>query len=859
MALPHRDGWRRYAAPLGAGALIAAILIAAVLVMYGNFLVPPYFPKLFGSGYDFSRYLTPQAFYLDHRLHQGEFPFWNPLTLCGFPYPANPQAGAFYPANLIRSLVTFSPTPYRTQAGLAVLMGLHVLLAGAGAYGLGRRYGMSRAAALVTAFGYMFGPYMVFRSTLQWVVVAAAAWFPVVFLLLHGAMTAQRRMQAARYLAAGALAAGLATLAGFPQLIFYAVLSLGFYVLLDAAAATWGSPGAMRAGLKRLAWGYVCLGAIFALAAFVAAALLTPAFELALESARKATGEDSWVNAVTPDLNIATQMQYLLVYCGKASTGLRGCGIGMLLLAVVGLLRGNRRHAAVFGILFVIMADFTLGRPMPFGQLAYLVDIVHFRTPWRAGILMALPLAMLAGFGVDTMVQGAPMAVRRRIVYSAIVAVTAAACLWYVWNWIELHSALPVSLGAVAAPGLLALVVIGVAWSPDVRARRYAGPLLCALVFAEIFVWVHTYMFPWLMDDQRFDPPPAVTARPDKIWQGNARGTDAIPNGLMYAMTPAINGYEPLCPAPLRTALTGLTDYSRFIKDHDVTLDNNRGNLFLKRPFWLVRQYVRGPLPPRDALFPPATTAFYQGTGPLPIQKARGAFSTSISSQAGTTSLGTPEMLAACRVSPLRYVLPVVQLDGRHSALRVTVDLAGEGTIQSKFRLPDGGALPGRRYRWLQSGRHELEFPLPEAGAVQPVLTFAGNRPERLDVVEAVVARDNADEGGLIHVVKRSANAVDLDVDALSGPRLLLFVDYEYAGWQAFVDGAKAPILTVNDAFKGVCLTPGAHRVRFQFRPLKTYAGAGVSIVSTTALLLFLGVSFNSSRLRRAAASQNRT
>jgi len=821
--------------------LIAAILVGAVLVMYCRFLTPPYFPKLFCSGYDFSRYLTPQAFYLDQRLHAGEFPFWNPLTLCGFPYPANPQAGAFYPANLARSALTFSPTPYRAQVGLVMLTALHLLLAGAGAYALGRRYGMSRPAALVAAFGYMFGPYMVFRSVLQWNVVAAAAWFPVIFLLLHGAITAPGRVQAARYLAAGGLAAGLATLAGFPQLIFYTVLSLGFYVLLDAAVTAWGTADGWKGGPRRLAWGYVCLGAIFALAALVAAALLAPAFELAQESARKATGEDSWVNHLTPDLNVATQLQYLLVYCGKASTGLRGCGIGMLLLAAAGLIRGNRRHVLVFGLLFVIMADLTLGRPLPFGQLAHLIDIVHFRKPWRAGILLALPLGMLAGFGVDAVTSGVSSTTRRRVLYSASLAALAGASLWYVWDWIEHRSLLPVSLGAIVAPALLALIVIAAAWISHGHVRRQAGPVLCALVFAEIFVWVHTYMFPWLLDDQRFDPPPAVNARPEGVWQGNPRGADKIPNGLMYAMTPAINGYEPLCPRPLLAALTGLTDYPPVIDERDMVADNNRGHLFLKRNFWLARQYVRGPLPPKEGLFPPATTVFYRGFEPLLIPKAQDSGDSSVSEAADVTNLAG-EALDAGRVSPQRHVFPEIVLDGRHTALRVTLDLAGEGTVKSEFRLPDGTVLAGRRFGGLEPGRHALEFPLPDAGTLLPVLAFVGKNPERLEVVDATVARDEADEGALIRVAARSANAVEVDIGALPGPRLLLFVDYEYTGWRAYVDGTEASIYTVNDAFKGVCLTPGPHQVRFEFRPGKTYLAIGVSIASAGALALFLAV-----------------
>jgi uncharacterized membrane protein YfhO len=53
------------------------------------------------------------------------------------------------------------------------------------------------------------------------------------------------------------------------------------------------------------------------------------------------------------------------------------------------------------------------------------------------------------------------------------------------------------------------------------------------------------------------------------------------------------------------------------------------------------------------------------------------------------------------------------------------------------------------------------------------------------------------------------------------------------------VDGRPAPIRRVNWHFKGVYVEPGAHRVRFDFRPRGLFPAA---IVSALALAGLIGV-----------------
>lgn len=65
-------------------------------------------------------------------------------------------------------------------------------------------------------------------------------------------------------------------------------------------------------------------------------------------------------------------------------------------------------------------------------------------------------------------------------------------------------------------------------------------------------------------------------------------------------------------------------------------------------------------------------------------------------------------------------------------------------------------------------------------------------------------------------------------------PGLLLLGDLDYPGWQAWVDGAPAPIVAANYLWRGVPLPAGSHAVVFALRPRSLIDGL---VLSTLALL----------------------
>jgi hypothetical protein len=73
---------------------------------------------------------------------------------------------------------------------------------------------------------------------------------------------------------------------------------------------------------------------------------------------------------------------------------------------------------------------------------------------------------------------------------------------------------------------------------------------------------------------------------------------------------------------------------------------------------------------------------------------------------------------------------------------------------------------------------------------------------------------------------------------AAQSPGLLVYNDTNFPGWQAFVDGAPAPILDANFLFRGVLVPAGKHVVRFEYEPESLRAGYVASIAGIIILAL---------------------
>ncbi len=76
-------------------------------------------------------------------------------------------------------------------------------------------------------------------------------------------------------------------------------------------------------------------------------------------------------------------------------------------------------------------------------------------------------------------------------------------------------------------------------------------------------------------------------------------------------------------------------------------------------------------------------------------------------------------------------------------------------------------------------------------------------------------------------MVRYEPNAVDIDA---TGPGVLILTDSYDPNWTVMVDSTPAELLRVDTALRGVCLSAGAHRVRFEYQPETFRIGVLVSL-----------------------------
>ncbi len=844
----------------------AMALATGLLLSFRYYSEAPRWTKNFGLC-DSRYFFGPNAFFLDVSLKNGEFPLWNPLSYCGTPFSADPQSNACYPFHLLRSLVTPACDPYATAVSIEILLLLHLLLGGLGVFCLTRDYGVSFWAGLAGAFVFTLSPFSIINSIEFYVFPLVTSWAPWLVWLARRAFRSPRVSGWLFYTASAALFMGISTLGGFPQLTLYMGLTLAVFALLDGVLhVEWrGLSQLPRQILPIIAARglFLVLAAVFG--ALVAALLLVPAYEfgqysLRVPSAGLAIG--SW----SQNIEWSHLLKCLVVFPGNTwlPQGCRAAGIGSLLALLAALLgRRDRRDALVFAGAYLLLTDCTLGPAFPVGALLDSLDFLNIIvSPWRAGIFSSFALAAVVAFGVDA--AGRASHVRWGAVGRSIVLLAAGAgMLLLLGQWLRDKPLYVPGTLVWLLPALTLLAMLVFAW---IRMPRLGAALIAALVVGEILAWT-VQMVPEYVSKRlasgRTDRFGTVT----QISQDNRRTAVARANWHMWTLDMAAYGYGPLYVGCTRQVLCKPSrekDYYIGVKPDEVFIENQRGHLFLKRGFWLARQWVSGPLPGKGEVFPAATTVFLPdmpaGTALSVPQVRRELLPNSAASErVERVDLGAgPSLRGMMRKSgrtDMALALPAFEQGFVHSVLCVgytastavdfyPVCVDENGTVRS---LKRSRATP------TKGQMRVVEFPLPDCRTNKITLKWPQNVNSGAHIEQIFVKKDMEDENPHIVIERRRANSVELMLNDLPGNRILTFVDSAYPGWRAWVDDHEVPIWRANDAFKAVAVPAGTHHVCFTFQPWTTYAGLAVSSVTVLFLLAVIAGTAVVGRTRRTA------
>ena len=208
-----------------------------------------------------------------------QLPLWNPYLFAGVPFLAAGQHSALYPLSIV-----FYILPLWLAYG--VFTWLQMALASLAMYAFARALRLRPGAATLAAIAYTFSLFFVVSVTFP-MIIAVASWLPLVLTAMEIMVRKQEEKgnipySPVPYVAMGSLALGLSALAGHAEMLYYVLLTAGFYALWRLVACGW----LLRAWRPVLRLG-VWLLVMVALGLGLGAAQLLPLYELVRENFRQ--------------------------------------------------------------------------------------------------------------------------------------------------------------------------------------------------------------------------------------------------------------------------------------------------------------------------------------------------------------------------------------------------------------------------------------------------------------------------------------------------------------------------------------------------------------------------------------------
>ncbi|MDQ6801989.1 MAG: YfhO family protein [Acidobacteriota bacterium] len=374
--------------------------------------------------------IYPKKLFLATAIRAGEIPLWDPYTNGGQPYLASPANFAFHPTNLLYLILP-------PIVAFNWILVLHVVACAAFAYWLARTIGLSATAACITGAIYaLCGFTLSSLNLMPWIL--GLPWIPLTIGLLH------RALRDDRSIAPVAIAAAMPFYGGAAEVAVILFVTMIVWTLL------------IRGSLRR-----VTIAILFTFA--IGALPMLPATSVIAQSSRRARQSygafTSWSvhprrlpELIVPRYFGPTDTLDDRDYWGRAfeTDGFPYVlsiyfGVPVMILAIAGA-RSHKGLALFAGIALLL----SLGKWLPGFRLFYDVPLIAtFRYPVKAIAAALLPVAILAGYGVESIARRfatfaaiagamiasvavglAPAPLARSLAHTIVFAVAFAAAAW---------------------------------------------------------------------------------------------------------------------------------------------------------------------------------------------------------------------------------------------------------------------------------------------------------------------------------------------------------------------------------------------------------------------------------------------
>jgi len=322
-------------------------------------------------------------------MRSGHFPFWNPYVACGHPLFAALQSVVLYPLSAVYYMCGFD-----TAFNLFII--LHVFLGGLFFYILMKDLKFTEAAAMISAVVFSFSGYIISVINLT-TTLAAAIWFPLVFLFYRRILEADNLSSKFTCLVFSSVFLGLMFLGGEPTPMYATIFSLLLYSL-------------MRVILKPRELGGIAIIFVSFIAIFILlfSFQILPFAELIRLSNRNQSLFDNSVYWSFPPrdmINLIMPFFYGPLHFQK-DTPMRQdwlllvyTGVIPLMLFLISLIFSKGREARFFKIIFACGLVFIFGRFTPIYKILYkfIPGFSFVRYPVKFFFLSAVSFSYLTG------------------------------------------------------------------------------------------------------------------------------------------------------------------------------------------------------------------------------------------------------------------------------------------------------------------------------------------------------------------------------------------------------------------------------------------------------------------------------
>ncbi len=384
--------------------------------------------------------------FIRQSIAQGEFPLWNPYQFSGIPFFAAGQQSTLYPFSVIYYVLPLASAYGWFMVSQLWLAGIFMFL-------LLRGLDLSRYGALIAGVIYQLSAFFVISAVFP-MIVAAAVWLPLILLMVEFIIERRPllkgRTTVIPWLAIGSAALGCCVLAGHVEITYYTLLVTAYYFAARIIYISWQENikahihPTLGVAIRSILGKGAAVFLMVALGMGLGAIQFIPTFEAAQNNFRSDTASFQqildWahpkrdlIQFLMPNFyGNPSHHSYLDLFSGQTvsltdttvtsaegsplntidfgiknyAEGALYVGILPLALAIYGLIRRRTVHQIVITLLGLASLTFMFGLPT-YALLYILPGINQLHSPFRWIFPLTLCIALLAGFGMDSLIQSA--------------------------------------------------------------------------------------------------------------------------------------------------------------------------------------------------------------------------------------------------------------------------------------------------------------------------------------------------------------------------------------------------------------------------------------------------------------------